>query len=74
MNSTVNRLDELTKSLNEGKGTAGQLLHDKQLYDNMNSARERAERADRGDPEGPEEVPERPGQHFLSDEGAIDGT
>ena len=38
MNSTVNRLDELTKNLNEGKGTAGQLLHDTKLYDTMNSA------------------------------------
>ena len=38
LNSTVNRLDELTKNLNEGKGTAGQLLHDTKLYDTMNSA------------------------------------
>jgi hypothetical protein len=38
LNSTINRLDELTRNLNQGQGTAGQLLHDKQLYDNMNSA------------------------------------
>ena len=24
--------------LNDGKGTAGQLLHDRQLYDNLNGA------------------------------------
>jgi phospholipid/cholesterol/gamma-HCH transport system substrate-binding protein len=28
----------LTANLNQGTGTAGQLLHDKQLYDNMNAA------------------------------------
>ena len=38
LNSTVNRLDELTKHLNAGEGTAGQLLHNKEMYDNMNSA------------------------------------
>jgi phospholipid/cholesterol/gamma-HCH transport system substrate-binding protein len=32
------RLDALIKSLNDGQGTAGQLLHDKQLYENMNTA------------------------------------
>jgi phospholipid/cholesterol/gamma-HCH transport system substrate-binding protein len=34
----ADRLDKLTASLNQGEGTAGQLLHDKQLYENMNSA------------------------------------
>jgi phospholipid/cholesterol/gamma-HCH transport system substrate-binding protein len=38
LNSTVSRLDELTRNLNEGKGTAGQLLHDTKLYDTMNTA------------------------------------
>ena len=32
----ADRLDKLTASLNQGEGTAGQLLHDKQLYENMN--------------------------------------
>jgi phospholipid/cholesterol/gamma-HCH transport system substrate-binding protein len=32
------RLDLLTTRLNEGQGTAGQLLQDKQLYENMNEA------------------------------------
>ena len=30
------RLDDLVDKLNEGQGTAGQLLKDKQLYENMN--------------------------------------
>ena len=34
----IGRLDTLTKRLNDGEGTAGQLLQDKQLYENMNSA------------------------------------
>jgi phospholipid/cholesterol/gamma-HCH transport system substrate-binding protein len=34
----VQRLDTLVTSLNKGDGTAGRLLQDKQLYDNMNSA------------------------------------
>ena len=38
MNSDGERLDELTKNLNAGAGNGRQLLHDKQLYDNMNSA------------------------------------
>jgi phospholipid/cholesterol/gamma-HCH transport system substrate-binding protein len=38
LNSTVTRLDEMTKNLNAGQGTAGQLLHNKEMYDNMNSA------------------------------------
>ena len=38
MNSLAERLDTLTSRLNDGQGTAGQLLHDKQLYDNLNTA------------------------------------
>ena len=37
LNSTADRFDKLAASLNQGEGTAGQLLHDKQLYENMNS-------------------------------------
>ena len=36
LNSMSGRLDELMLRLNEGEGTAGQLLKDKQLYENMN--------------------------------------
>ena len=32
------RFDELLTKLNAGEGTAGQLLKDKQLYENMNGA------------------------------------
>ena len=79
MNSTVARLDELTKNLNEGKGTAGQLLHDTKLYDTMNSAANEIKEPHRGHPQGPEEVPQRPGQHFLGaymarDDGGAAGT
>jgi len=38
LNSMADRLDKLAASLNQGEGTAGQLLHDKQLYENMNGA------------------------------------
>ncbi len=38
VNSLAERLDSLTGQLNEGQGTAGRLLHDKQLYDNLNGA------------------------------------
>jgi phospholipid/cholesterol/gamma-HCH transport system substrate-binding protein len=31
------RLDLLVNRLNDGEGTAGQLLKDKQLYENMNN-------------------------------------
>ena len=31
-------VDQLVTKLNEGEGTAGQLLKDKQLYENMNGA------------------------------------
>jgi phospholipid/cholesterol/gamma-HCH transport system substrate-binding protein len=31
------RLDAVVAGLEKGQGTAGQLLHDKQLYENMNS-------------------------------------
>jgi len=37
-NSTVDRLDKVMAGLQQGDGTAGQLLHDKQLYENMNGA------------------------------------
>ena len=33
---TPARLDTVVQNLNSGEGTAGQLLHDKQLYENMN--------------------------------------
>ena len=32
------RLDDAHDRPQKGQGTAGQLLHDKQLYDNMNAA------------------------------------
>jgi len=38
LNSVTGRLDELTRNLNEGQGTMGQLLKEKQLYENMNGA------------------------------------
>ena len=36
--SITRRVDQLVAQLNEGQGTAGQLLKDKQLYENMNGA------------------------------------
>jgi phospholipid/cholesterol/gamma-HCH transport system substrate-binding protein len=38
LNSVTERFDELVTKLNNGEGTAGQLLKDKQLYENMNGA------------------------------------
>jgi phospholipid/cholesterol/gamma-HCH transport system substrate-binding protein len=38
LNSMADRLDKVMASLQNGQGTAGQLLHDKQLYENMNGA------------------------------------
>ena len=32
----ADRLDKVMASLQQGEGTAGQLLQDKQLYENMN--------------------------------------
>ena len=37
LNSMSDRIDKLFASLQQGEGTAGQLLRDKQLYENMNS-------------------------------------
>jgi phospholipid/cholesterol/gamma-HCH transport system substrate-binding protein len=34
----TSRLDTLIQQLNDGQGSAGQLLRDKQLYENMNQA------------------------------------
>ena len=31
-------IDKLATELEQGQGSAGQLLHDKQLYENMNGA------------------------------------
>ncbi len=36
LTSMTDRLDKLVASLQQGNGTAGLLLHDKQLYENMN--------------------------------------
>ena len=36
LNSVSERLDTLIGRLNEGEGTAGLLLKDRQLYENMN--------------------------------------
>src|SRR5438094_81431 len=38
LKSLADRLDLLTKSLNDGQGTIGQLLKDRKLYENMNAA------------------------------------
>jgi len=38
LTSVTERLDVLVTKLNDGEGTAGQLLKDKQLYENMNGA------------------------------------
>ncbi len=62
------RLDTVLQHLNDGQGTAGQLLHDKQLYENMNQTVTEMTRAGRRDQEGPEEIPEREGQHFLTEQ------
>ena len=36
MSSVSDRLDKVVAALQQGEGTAGQLLRDKQLYENMN--------------------------------------
>ena len=41
LNSVTERLDQLVTKLNDGEGTAGQLLKDKQLYENMNKVGDR---------------------------------
>ena len=38
LNEVTERFDELLARLNEGEGTAGRLLQDEQLYENMNTA------------------------------------
>jgi phospholipid/cholesterol/gamma-HCH transport system substrate-binding protein len=38
LNAVTEHLDGLVSRLNDGEGTAGQLLKDKQLYENMNGA------------------------------------
>ena len=38
MTATTENLRALTAGLKNGEGTAGKLLNDKQLYDNMNGA------------------------------------
>ncbi len=36
LDSVTSRLDDLVNRVEQGEGTAGQLLKDKQLYENMN--------------------------------------
>jgi phospholipid/cholesterol/gamma-HCH transport system substrate-binding protein len=36
LNATVAQLERFTATLNASEGTVGQLLNDKQLYENMN--------------------------------------
>ena len=36
LNAVTTNLEQLTAKLNQGQGTMGQLMNDKQLYDNMN--------------------------------------
>jgi phospholipid/cholesterol/gamma-HCH transport system substrate-binding protein len=38
LNSVTERFDVLVTKLNDGEGTAGRLLKDKQLYENINGA------------------------------------
>jgi phospholipid/cholesterol/gamma-HCH transport system substrate-binding protein len=38
LKSLTDRLDLLAKRLNDGEGSLGQLLKDRQLYENMNGA------------------------------------
>jgi phospholipid/cholesterol/gamma-HCH transport system substrate-binding protein len=38
LDAVTTRLDTLLARLNDGQGTAGQLLQDKKLYENMNGA------------------------------------
>ena len=38
LNSVTDRFDQLVSKLNDGEGTAGRLLKDRQLYENMNGA------------------------------------
>jgi phospholipid/cholesterol/gamma-HCH transport system substrate-binding protein len=38
LNSMSDRLDKVMAGLQQGEGTAGRLLRDRELYENMNSA------------------------------------
>ena len=65
LNSVTERLDQLVTRLNEGEGTAGQLLKDKQLYENMNKVTTEISALIAEITQGSPEVPEREGQHLL---------
>ena len=54
------------RSCNDGEGTAGRLLQDKQLYENMNTAVTELRGLRQRHPPGPEEVPQREGQPVLT--------
>ena len=66
--------------LNDGEGTAGQLLKDKQLYENMNGAVTDLRALIAEIKKDPEEIPERESEHLLRveamarDEGAGAGS
>ena len=42
LNAVTDAVRQLVTKLNDGQGTAGQLLKDKQLYENMNGAVDRS--------------------------------
>ena len=65
LNAVTTNLEQLTAKLNQGQGTMGQLMNDKQLYDNMNRTVTEMQQPARRHPEGPEEVPERQDEHLL---------
>ena len=62
----VRPLDKVDGGAAEGEGTAGQLLQDKQLYENMNGTMVELRSLDRRHQEGSEEVSERQSQFVLT--------
>ncbi len=66
LNSVTERLDILVTRLNEGEGTAGQLLKDKQLYENMNKVTTAMSALIAEITKNPKKYLNVKGQHFLT--------
>ena len=60
-------MEQLTANLNQGQGTMGQLMNDKQLYDNLNRTVTEMQSLLADIRKDPKKYPELQDEHLLSE-------
>ena len=66
LDDTVTRLDSILAGMDEGKGTMGQLMHNRSLYDHTDQTMDQAQQLIKSHPGRPQKVFRHKFEAFLS--------